>query len=217
MGSILHPVGPLPPGAYWLRRALALFLAALVVVAGWWVFGRDSGAAPASSAAGPSSAPKASPTQTSSAKSTPSVKPSVSPKPTTSASAAPVACVPSAIRVEAATDAATYEPGRRPVLTLVVTNSGSVPCLRNLGQGAVSLTVTSGGVRTWSSEDCAPGGPLGPKLMPPGQRVTQAVSWTRLTSKVGCPPGLPSATPGTYDLVATNSTIASQPVRFILR
>jgi len=221
VGSILHPVGPLPPGAYWLRRGLALALIALVVAAGWWAFGRDGG--PAAQAAGPGPSTSASTTAhatvsaTVTPKTTTSPKPTVSPKATVSPSVAPVACAASAVRVEAATDAASYAAGRRPLLSLIVTNTGSVPCLRNVGQGAVTLTVTSGGVRIWSSEDCAPGGPLGPQLIAPGSKVTHGVSWTRLTSKVGCPAGLPTAPPGSYDLVATNEAIASQAVRFILR
>ena len=99
----------------------------------------------------------------------------------------------------------------------MVTNTGAVWCLRDVGQGALALTITSGGARVWSSEDCAPGGPAGPLLIAPGQSITRSVSWTRLRSQPGCPAGLPSAAAGAYDLVAKDVTIESSAVRFILR
>ena len=215
MGTFLHPVGPLPAGAYWLRRAMALLLVALVGFGGWLAFG-GSDAAPAAEKSASSSPPTTSQSPATTVKPTP--KPSIKPTPSVSVvPVVPVACVSSTIRVVATTDATLYTSGRRPLLQVKVTNNGSVACTRNLGQSAVGLTITAGGVRIWSSEDCAPGGPNGPQLLAPGQTITKSVSWTRLTSKPGCPAGLPSATPGAYDVVARNETTSSAAVRFVLR
>jgi zona occludens toxin (predicted ATPase) len=224
MGSFLHPVGPMPAGAYWLRRLLLLVVLLALVGGGWWfVSGRASGSAsatpPPSTEPSSPAADTTSPTVTTTPSTTPSTTTSpTSPASTTAtASAAPVACASGAIAVQASTDAGIYPPGAHPLLTVTVTNVGSVPCIRDLGQAAMGLIVSSGKTRVWSSDDCAPGGPEAAATLRPGQRFSSTVSWDRVTSKPGCPAGQPAAAPGTYQLVARNVALTSAPRSFSLR
>jgi hypothetical protein len=107
-----------------------------------------------------------------------------------------------ALEVTATADAASYAVGATARLELSVRNTGTVPCLRALGQGAVELTVTSGADRIWSSDDCAPGGEPGEVLLEPGAVETARASWTTVRSAPECPPDQAQAQPGTYRVTA---------------
>jgi hypothetical protein len=58
-----------------------------------------------------------------------------------------------------------------------VTNTGTGPCTRDLGQAAVELLVFSGKDRIWSSDDCAPGGKKDVTTLEPGKPAVQRVTW----------------------------------------
>jgi hypothetical protein len=194
-----------------------MLLAVLVaVVAGGWFLAR-AGASP--SAAPPQASQSSTPAPSSS--STPSVSTSPTPTPTPSVShrASPAAvtlCPDSVIRVEALTDSASYAVGVKPRLTVSVTNTGKVACKRDIGQAAMSLVVSLGTTRVWSSDDCAPGGQPAVNVLKPGQVFSSTVDWSRTSSKPGCPSGQPAAVAGSYTLVARNLTLKSVPAPFVL-
>jgi cytoskeletal protein RodZ len=219
---VLHPVGSLPPGAYWLRRLLVLVALVAVVAGGWWLFGRlgsSNGSPTASSSSGPGSQSSTPAANTSSAPAThtatgtPSAShsPSGSPSPT-----ATPTCASSAIKVRAQTDASTYAPGVQPHLTIQVSNTGVTACQRDLGQAALELVVSTGTTRAWSSDDCNPGGAATVVTLRPGQTFSSTVVWDRHRSQPGCPT-LPLAKAGSYQLVARNLTLHSAPAPFELR
>lgn len=218
---VLHPVGSLPPGAYWLRRLLVLVLLVAVVAGGWWLFGRlgsDSGSPTASSSSGPGSQSSTAAANTSSAQATHSASstPSATHTPTRSASpTATPACAGSAIKVRAQTDASTYAPGVQPRLTIQVSNAGATACQRDLGQAALELVISTGTTRAWSSDDCNPRGGASVVTLRPGQTFSSTVVWDRHRSQPGCPQ-LPLAKPGSYQLVARNLTLHSAPAPFEL-
>jgi hypothetical protein len=183
-----QPVGPLPAATYWRRRALAaLAVLAVLVLAALPLRGggdddvltsADPTAAPtAPLTADPTAAPTASPTQ------------------------APT-CPDDVLEVTASSDAEDYPVGSTARLELAVRNTGTVPCVRALGQGAVELVVTSGEDRIWSSDDCAPGGDAGETVLEPGAVETARASWPTVRSAPGCPPDQPQAEPGTYRVTA---------------
>ena len=118
--------------------------------------------------------------------------------------------------MSAITDSATYAAGVRPKLTVSVTNTGKVACKRDIGRAAMSLVVSLGTTRVWSSDDCAPGGQPAVDVLQPGQVFSSSVSWSRTASKVGCPSGQPAAAAGSYTLVARNLTLKSAPAPFVL-
>lgn len=115
------------------------------------------------------------------------------------------------------TDAHTYPTGREPKFTLAVQNKGTTTCTRDVGAVALELTVTSGGVHVWSSDDCSPGGASAVRTFGPGDRWTQVVQWSRQRSAPGCPSGEPAASPGAYQVVASNLTVSSAPTSFALQ
>jgi cytoskeletal protein RodZ len=223
VGTVLHPVGPLPPRAYWLRRVLIVLLVVLVVALVWWLFAGLSGGTPAAGPTGSGSpSTTASTTPTTSSPSATTSPTTTSPTPTTSATTSPsttatsALCPDSVIKVTALTDATTYPAGKDPRLTVEVQNTGTVSCKRDLGQVALELIVSSGSARTWSSDDCNPGGSHAVATLRPGQTFSTTVVWSRTTSAPGCPSGKPQAAPGHYQLVARNLTLKSAPAPFQL-
>src|SRR5947209_5300998 len=108
--AVLHPVGPLPPRTYWLRRLapLAILLALLIVVA---VSCSGGGSAKKPTAAsGPTGSP------------TPSFPPST--RSSTTGTGTPPGCTRAALEVTASTDATKYPAGSLPRLVVTVRNTG---------------------------------------------------------------------------------------------
>jgi len=212
VSTLLRPTGPLPPGAYWVRRLLVLLVVFVVLVGGWWVFLRsDPTPAPADSTP-PLASDTATPTPSDSTTPSESGSPSASP----SSSPAQPDCARKAIEVGVTTDQPDYPGGVEPVFTLTVKNVGDVTCRRDVGQRALELTVTSGDVRVWSSDDCNPGGPSAVRVFGPGDQYVLPVTWSRQLSEAGCPTGEPLADPGQYQVVARDLDVSSQPASFTL-
>jgi hypothetical protein len=191
-----RPVGPEPESTYWLRRALVAAAAVLLLVLALSLLGGD-GDEPDTLAGAPTSAPSPS--------ATPSVDPSVTPGPSASATPSPspspsasAACAPTALEVEPTAGEDSYAVGASLRLSLSITNTGTTPCTRDLGQAQVELTVTSGRDRIWSSDDCAPGGDPDVVTLEPGEPVVQNVTWDGRRSLPGCAGEKAQAQPGTY-------------------
>lgn len=211
--ALLHPVGPLPPRVYWLRRTVAvgfvvlvLLLAVTALVGGGHpssrpVAGRSTSQTPSPVGSdSPSSAPPATPAGGASSSPTPTIPP---------------ICADSALSVTAGTDAASYGVGVLPVLSIRVRNVGPVACRRDVGPGARSLTVLSGSDRIWSSNDCERRGSAVVTLRP-GGTWSHSARWTRARSRPGCPAATSPALPGTYRLYAALGAVTSAPAVFAL-
>lgn len=185
-----RPVGPEPASTYWLRRALVIAGVALLLVLATSLLGGGDDT-PDTLAGAPTASPSPSVE--------PSVDPSASPTPTASPSpSAAAACAPTALEVEPAAGESSYAVGASPRLSLSITNTGTTPCTRDLGQAQVELTVTSGRDRIWSSDDCAPGGDPDVVTLEPGEPVVQSVTWDGRRSLPGCAGEKAQAQPGTY-------------------
>ena len=188
-----QPVGPLPAATYWKRRAGVLAAALLVLLLLVWAWpGGGDDTLEQSASPSPSASPSAMADPTADPSADPTADPSASP------TAASDVCGDDVLEVTAAPDASSYAAGSAARLTLTVKNTGTVPCRRALGQGAVELVVTSGDDRIWSSDDCAPGGEQGEELLEPGGERTARATWSGTRSAPGCPEGQPAAQPGTY-------------------
>lgn len=207
---VLQPVGDQPPSVYWVRRGLVLLALLVVAAIVWQIWPSGSQE---------STAPDPTPTPTPTVSSSPSVSASTSPKPSkskeTKAEALP-ACDDSAIEVTVVTNAESYPAGRDPSFTFTVENVSDKACSRDVGQAANELRVTSGGTQVWSSDDCSPGGDSDPTDLEPGDRFVQPVQWARVQSSRGCPTPQEAASPGTYQVVARNLQILSEPAAFVL-
>lgn len=185
---VLHwrPVGPEPTPTYWQRRAvvvlvvllLVVFLRAVLTGSGGTdtVTGAAAQPSPQASAASPAAVPSASP----------------------AASPTVTACTDGALEVTAAAERDSYPVGARPLLVLTVTNTGSAPCSRDLGQGAVELLVVSGSDRIWSSDDCAPGGPAKQVVLMPDEPSVTRLTWAARRSLPKCEGAKAQAVAGTY-------------------
>lgn len=207
-----QPVGPEPASTYWTRRAVVL-VATLVVLYGVIALLLRDGDAETLGQEAPSPSPSAEPLPSPSddqASSSPSPSPSGSASP----SAQAAACADTDLAVTAEAERDSYPRGASPVLVLTVRNTSDRPCRRDLGQGAAELLVTSGRDRIWSSDDCAPGGPPGPVLLPPQKSDVIRVTWSATRSRPGCEGPKTPIEPGTYVVSARLSELRVQGSAF---
>ncbi|MBT2568046.1 hypothetical protein J7I84_16375 [Arthrobacter sp. ISL-85] len=180
-----------PSAAVYRRRRLvvggALLLVIALVVSGFALAAafrggsQQASSSQATSAGTPSTGPAASPSPatTASASATPSATPSPS------APATPT-CNQNLVTVSAATDKPAYGPGENPLLTLKVTNGGTVPCEVNIGTSQMEFLVTSGSDRIFSSKDCQASSEDLVKVIAPGASETANFPWSRNRSADGC-------------------------------
>lgn len=192
-----RPVGPEPARTYWQRRAaVALVLLVPLTLLVDAVGGDEPEQRLAQEPAPSTSAlPSASAVPSAAASGSPQATPVPSPTPP------PAACSPAALEVAATTAESSYAVGATPRLELRITNTGSVPCTADVGQGAVELLVVSGSDRIWSSDDCAPGGGSRVVALAPGRPEVSRVTWPGTRSRPGCAGDRAAAQPGTYRVV----------------
>lgn len=170
-----------PSTAVYRRRRLFVVTALLMVLAmgfgGFAAAGAFSGnSEQASSTDSPSdaaAAPAASPSAT------PSVAPTPTPSPT---------CNQNLVTVSASTDKAAYGAGENPLLTLKVTNGGTMPCEVNIGTSQMEFLVTSGADRIFSSRDCQAKSEDLVKIIQPGASESANFPWARNRSVEDCQP-----------------------------
>lgn len=220
--SIKKPVGPEPEAVYWRRRILVLagVLGAFAVIAWLWPSG---GSQPT---ALPSESPSVSPSATASASASSTAEPSASPSatgeasPSGSAEPSPSgdarACRSSDLDISVAVETAAPTAGSEVVFVMSIANTGDSPCTQDVGAAATSFTVTSGGYRVWSSDDCNPGGSTQLEVIPPGQAFAVQAVWPTIITTPGCPSTDNPAQPGAYDVTGTDAGITSAATRFAL-
>jgi hypothetical protein len=107
--------------------------------------------------------------------------------PTPTPSATP-GCNQNLVTVSGSTDKAAYGPGENPMLTLKVTNGGTMPCEINIGTSQMEFLVTSGPDRIFSSRDCQAVSEDLLKMIAPGASETANFPWPRNRSVEGCQP-----------------------------
>lgn len=212
---VLRPVGPLPPGAYWLRRLFLLLVVIVVVAFFWWLFHRGSGNDAGATDATPpvTESPSVTPTVTSTGTATSSPKATK----TKSKSAKTAPCADRDIKVTVATNSRSYAADELPSFTLTIENVGDSACSRDVGPQALELRVSSGGSKIWSSDDCNPSTVTRVKDFNPGDRFVQAVQWDRDLSEPGCPTPQKPAPAGDYQVLARDLEVFSEPAPFVLQ
>ena len=239
---MFQPVGPLPPSVYWRRRALAgvgLVLAPVLLASGIATAATDDGAAagPGTDAA-PTAAPAAltsvvpasglvtppggaaavlDPLAGTGRPSRSAAPVTATPTTTTRSAPPPATCRDRDLEVTARTDAPRYGAGTTPMLSLVVTNTGTAPCTRDLDAARQALAVVRRpGDGVWGSNDCSPGRTRDVRTLAPGQEAVFSVSWSGRTSLPGCTGTRRPVAPGTYQVLARLDGVVSDPVRFTL-
>ncbi len=212
-GTMLHPVGKLPPAVYWRRR---LFVGVVLLLILWivWILIGGGGGSGKSSADG---------TQQSSVNSTsaPTTQATVPSTPVSTStagtvSAGTVSCTPAMLTVTAATGKKSYPVSGTPDLYLVVTNTSTKPCKQDLADKQIELRVYTGDVRVWGSHDCKiePGTDV--ETLLPKKAVRRGIVWSGQTSAPGCAGTRLVAQAGTYTLLALLANEQSKPVTFQL-
>lgn len=175
----------LPSAAVYRRRRLFVGVALLVAIAlgfgGFAVAGAFSGSSEqASSTDGATgSATEAAPSPGGAPSETQAATPAPSPSAT---------CNQNLVTVSASTDKAAYGPDENPLLSLKVTNGGTMPCEVNIGTSQMEYLITSGADRIFSSRDCQAKSEDLVKTIAPGASETANMPWPRNRTLEGCSP-----------------------------
>ena len=214
--SLLSPVGPEPPSVYWKRRALVIGGVLLVIIGliMLWPSGGDTESTSADAGASPSAAPAASGSPAPSG--TPSTPGTASSAASPSAPAPTTDCLDSEIELRTTVDTPAPKVGTPVTMTMTIANISGVPCTRDVGAAVNQFTITSGGYRVWSSDDCNPGGQNQIETIPPDQAFAVQATWPSVITSPGCPTPQQAAQPGTYDVAGSNGAVTGVATRFSL-
>ncbi len=238
---MFEPIGPLPPEIYWRRRAVAIGVIVILVVALIWLVSslRGGGETPeADNAVSTSDLTLPAPSSSSSASTSKSAAPqsgtSTTPtgvsgganvgqpadtsKPTAppAPGGAPGQCPDQSLAVKATVENPTYKVGQKPVFGIVITNISTTSCQRDLGAGLQQVLVfTLDGVnRIWSNTDCYPNSNADMRTLGPGQQAAFSVEWSGTNSTPGCQGERTPVQPGAYMVVAQLGSLRSAPEPF---
>ncbi|MDQ6927295.1 MAG: hypothetical protein M3159_01375 [Actinomycetota bacterium] len=129
----------------------------------------------------------------------------------------PPECTPSEVTATATADKGFYRPGEVVIVTTVLTNISSHPCVRPCGYEAVVRNSAGAGLLNSMAVCSAPLGPVPPWM--PGEALTDegSFTWAQLLSD----PLSTQAPPGSYSVVISWSlgspgTVVSSPATFEL-
>jgi len=109
-----------------------------------------------------------------------------------------------------------YQPGTTPQFAVHAVAQVSRPCRFNMGAKFVSVVITSGNRRIWSSADCVSGAGSNVIVMASGKPAVLRVSWDRRTSSPGCSGTGHLVRPGEYQVSAVAGPLHSRTVNFVL-
>ena len=233
---MIEPTGPLDPSVYWRRRIIALCGSVLavvllaVIISGWLGTGSQAdpqGVANKQSVVTTSgkltSSPPTSGTITPAGASSSSASPVPTPTTTTTTGPPPPPpppgpCSDTSVTVEARVAQPSYRVGQAPLLTLVVTNSGTVACNRDVTRKLRELLVLTadGNTRLWSSADCYYDQPADVRLLQPGEQATFSIAWAGRTSAPNCAPSGALLPAGDYVVIGKLGNLSSRPSPFKL-
>ncbi len=203
MEGLLHPVGRESASTYWLRRAVVVG-AALVLVIGlvWLVWPKPDAVV---------AVPATTPSPTVTAPSTPatSVSPSVSASATPTG---PVACEPTSIKVSVA-GFRKVALGKSQTFSIGLANTGATACILDLSAATFRTLVTSGSDQIWTTQHCTKLIPTKKSTLKAGASYEFKVVWDLHRSKEGC--GSVKGNLGTGTYVATGSYRESSTGRFV--
>jgi hypothetical protein len=205
---MLHPVGDLAPSVYWRRRLLLAAALVLIVLSAYAIF--NTGGSTTGTAARSGSPTTAAPVS-SSALGTTSAAPSTS---VTATSAAPANCTTAQLSISAATDAKSYVVGDKPMVALVVTNTGPQACVTDLADTQIELRVYSGSARIWGSHDCQVQPGSAKQTLPVGRPTRRQIEWSGLSSQPGCAGVRQRVPAGSYTVSAFLSNQRGKPASF---
>jgi hypothetical protein len=215
---VIDPTGPLPPDVYRRRRALAAAGSVLALVLLVWlvgaVIGRGDEATPREPVASSSPPPPAETPVVASSSSTTPPPPPGPPKPPPGP---PKPCEDAELKVSARVDEPSHAAGQEVGFAIVVSNTGALPCTKEIGRAVRELVVTTadGATRLWSSNDCYSTAGSEVRVLRPGEEFDFGLRWPGMTSEPGCGKRTLLG-PGDYLLTARVAGKAGDPVVFRL-
>lgn len=155
--------------------------------------------------------------------STPRSSAASTPAPSTAAAADTAnvaACNPASLAVAAITDAVDYQADVLPQISLTITNTGTTPCVYNVGTSQQVLAITSGAETYWMSSDCQTDASDLDAVLEPGKTETSApIQWSRERSAAGACDSPGAAVPAngaSYYLTANVGDVKSKESRQFL-
>lgn len=199
---------------YWRRRLLVVLGVIVALLLLFLLLKPDPNTGVVASS--PSPSPTGSGNPTTSGTATPSVSgsPSGSPSPAATGDV----CTDSDTEVTISPRGGTsFAVGTPITFTMMVKNTSSRSCERDVGAKVNTIEVTSGSVHVWSSDDCAAAGGNDIKALPPTVSYAVASTWNQTLSAPNCPAGQPAAKAGSYDVVGINNGLKSAPVTFTIK
>jgi hypothetical protein len=227
---MFRPVGDLPPSVYWRRRfAFLASVVALVflIVLTVRVLTSDSSSTPAASGTSRTppthshshsrSSPRPSTSASSSSHSASASTSKSSPSGSTSSSVAPKQCTASQLSLSAASNRSSYSVGEQPVLSIVVKDVASVPCVQDLADPQIILRVYNGESRVWGSHDCKIEPGTNDQTLMAGSSVRVSIVWSGLSSQPSNCNNRQRAGAGTYTLYASLSGREGTAAQFTIR
>ena len=130
------------------------------------------------------------------------------------------ACDVKNLTVGAITDAVDYQAGVLPQISLTITNTGTTPCVYNVGTSKQVLTITSGAETYWMSSDCQTDAADLDAVLEPGKTEASApIQWSRERSAAGAcdtPGDVVPANGASYYLTAKVGDVSSKESRQFL-
>jgi len=126
-------------------------------------------------------------------------------------------CPDGAIAITATTNAPSFASGSQPIVGMVITNTGTETCQRDVSGTLQSFTVfAADGSRVWSTADCFPGEGTEVRELNPGQTLKYTIKWSGTTSQPGCAGDRSPVPAGDYTLVAQLGGLSSGPAAFAI-
>ena len=110
------------------------------------------------------------------------------------------------------TSKSSYHAGQDPVFEVYAVSTASRGCTFNLSPAKLHVLVSPSGRIIWDSADCSRGWPNKVAELRRGVPAQESLSWNRTISLPGCVTVASSAPPGTYQVQARDTSVAS-PVR----
>lgn len=145
---------------------------------------------------------------------TPPAEPTPAPPPPSYDADGKLLCPDGAIGL-AATVPAEVKSGANVIVGMVVTNSGTEPCRRDVSGTAQVFTVFGAdGTRLWSTADCFPGQGTEIRDLAPGQSLEYTVKWSGTTSAPGCTGDRVPLGAGSYTMIVQLGPLSSPPAAF---
>ena len=226
-GARSHPA-KVSQATYWRRRITVLGVAVgLLTGLSWAVNGMLSASSTAGQAnsAGGTGATPAAHVSTDPAVTPPSPTPSArsGSKPAKHRAArrahartATLACASGSVALSVSSPQYFYQVGKTPSFTVRAVSQASQPCRFNMSAKFVSVVISSGDRRIWSSADCASGAASNMVAISSDQPATLKLSWNRQASSPGCSGSGQLVRPGEYQVRAVAGHLHSRSVNFVL-